>query len=514
MKDEQILTALTAKAISIRINGGSKEARYLAAYHSLSVLPAFIIVNDGQLVVDIHAGESKNEFKAAILRALSSGSSQPPMITSQTPNTYSSTTLQPSNYSVARPSALATTSSSAQASLDQSEPSRSNAYPGPAASTPPLCPSTSRSSDLDASSPTANNIDDHANMPSLRSLDVIPTADIPSNPIHSTATSSDSHGDQPSQTVQNLLADRRRKLEMDKKEKDAAEKTERRAKAEARKEAIVVAPDSAKAKQASYAVQQRKRQQEAKLERERVLRQIEHDKSERKTKEERRKAIAKADAEGTDGVGRLVDQQLASELNPPSSKKSGECAVQVRLFDGSTIRGRFPSYQTLRGNVRPWIDQTKSADIPYTFKQILTPMPNRTLTISEEEVSLQSLGFSPSATLVIIPVQGYAVAYSGGQGIVSKGATAGYNAICAGAGIITRAFGTFLGLGRTTALGELPNTHDATMQGNAEEDTAGTGLGATIRTLRDQRSYQDDQQLYNGNQVPSHALLSIHLKWH
>lgn len=506
MKDEQILTALTAKAISIRINGGSKEAQYLAAYHSVPVLPAFIIINDGQLVVDIHAGESKDQFKAAILRALSSRSSQPPRITSQTPNLDLSTTQHPSDYSVARPSVLATRSSSTQASLDhQSEPSRSDAYPGSAASPPPLRQSTSLNSDLDASSPTAGNIDENANMPPLRSQNVVPTVGVPSNSIHSMATSSASHGAQPSQTVQNLLADRRRKLEMDKKEKDAVEKAERRAKAEARKEAIVVAPDSAKVKQASYAAQQRKRQQEAKLERERILRQIEHDKSERKTKEERRKAIAKADAEEIDGVGRLVDQQLASELISTSSKNSGECAVQVRLFDGSTIRGRFPNDQTLRGNVRPWIDQTKSDDVPYIFKQILTPMPNRTLTISEEEGSLQSLGFSPSATLVIIPVQGYTVAYRGGQGIVSKGASAGYNVISAGAGIVTGAFGTFLGLGRATP-GELPNTHDATMQGNAEEDTTGIGSGTKIRTLRDQPTNQDDQQLYNGNQVLSHAL--------
>lgn len=514
MKDEQILTALKAKAISIRINGGSKEAQYLAAYHSVPALPAFIIINHGQLVVDIHAGESKDQFKAAVLRALSSRSSQPPTITSQTPNPDPSTIQQPSDYSVARLSALATTSSSAQASLDQSEPSWSDPYPGSAASPPPLCQPASLNSDLDASSPTASNTDDHTNMPPLRSQDMIPTGGVPSNPIYSMATSSASHGAQPSQTVQNLLADRRRKLEMDKKEKDAAEKAERRAKAEARKEAIVVAPDSAKAKQASYAAQQRKRQQEAKLERERILRQIEHDKSERKTKEERRKVIAKADAEGNDGVGRLVDQQLASELNSPSSKNSGECAVQVRLFDGSTIRGRFPSDQTLRGNVRPWIDQTKSDDIPYTFKQILTPMPNRTLTISEEEGSLQSLGLSPSATLVIIPVQGYTVAYSGGQGIVAKGASAGYNVISAGAGIVAGAFGTLLGLGRATAPGELPDTLSATMQGNAEEDTAGTESGTKIRTLRDQPSNQDDQQLYNGNQVPSYALFSIHLKCH
>ena len=313
--------------------------------------------------------------------------------------------------------------------------------------------------------------------------------------------SSASPGGQPSQTVQNLLADRRRRLEIDKKEKDATEKAERKAKAEARKEAMVVAPDSAKAKQATYAAQQRRRQQEAKLERERILKQIEHDKAERKEKEERRKAIAKAEAEGTDGAGGLVDQQLASEVNFPKATRSKECAVQVRLFDGSTVRSRFASDETLRGNVRPWIDQQKSDDVPYTFKLVLTPMPNRTLSISEEEDTLQTLGLTPSATLVIVPVQGYTAAYSGGQGIVLKGASAGYNVVSAGASIVTGALGTFLGLGRATAPGELPDAHDTTMQGNAEADATGTGSGINIRTLQDQRDVPDDHQLYNGNQV-------------
>ena len=332
-------------------------------------------------------------------------------------------------------------------------------------------------------------------MPMLRSQNVEPEAAIPTNLTQSVAPASPSPGSQPSQAVQNLLADRRRRLEIDKKEKDTAEKAERKSKAEARKEAMIMAPDSAKAKQATYAVQQKKRQQEAKLERERILRQIEHDKAERKEKEARRKAIAKTEAEGMDGAGGLVDQQLTSEVSSLKSTRSKECAMQIRLFDGSTIRSRFPSDQTLRGNVRQWVDHHKSDDVPYTFKHVLTPMPNRTLSISEEEETLQSLGLTPSATLVIVPVQGYTNAYNDGQGIVSKGASAGYNVVSAGAGIITGALGNFLGFGRATAPGDIPEAR------NDEADTTGVGSGINIRTLRDQRANQDDHQLYNGNQV-------------
>lgn len=502
LKDEQVTTALTAKAITLRINGGSQEAQHLAAYYPVPVLPAFFIISNGQLVLDLRAGEGKDQFKAAILKALSSRSPQPQSTTSSpTPNSDSSMTQHTSVQSVPRPSSLTTRSSSAHSSSDQPDTSHLATRPGSAASPPPSLQPTTLNSDPDTLSSTARNTASNRDMPQSRNQYMDRTAAVPSTAIQSTAPSSASPSSQPSQTVQNLLAERRRRLEIDKMEKDAAEKAERKAKAEARKEATVVAPDSAKAKQATYAAQQRKRQQEARVERERILRQIEHDKAERKEKEERRKAIAKAEAEGTDGAGGLVDQQLASEVNFPKNTKSKESAVQVRLFDGTTVRSRFPSDQTLRGNVRSWIDQQKLDDVPYTFKQVLTPMPNRTLSISEEEETLQSLGLTPSATLVIVPVQGYTAAYSGGEGIFSKGASAGYSVVAAGAGIVTGALGSFLGLGRATAPGEIPDAHDTMMQGTVEADATGTGSGINVRTLRDQRDDQDDHQLYNGNQV-------------
>lgn len=354
LKDEQITTALIAKAVTLRISGGSQEAQYLAAYYPVPVLPAFIVINNGQLALDLRAGEEKNEFKAAILRFLSSTSSQPQRTTLlPTPGSDPSETRHNSNETVSPTSRLATRSSSIHSSLDR--PNSSNAAASlRSAASPPSLQSTTPNSDPDTLSSTASNTADPTSIAPLRNRNADPTAAETSNAIQSMASSASAEG-QPSHAVQNLLADRRRRLETDKKEKDAAEKAERKAKAEARKEAMVVAPDSAKAKQATYAAQQRKRQQEAKLERDRILKQIEHDKAERKEKEERRKAIIKPEAEGNDGAGGLVDQQLASEVNFPKSTRSRDCAVQVRLFDGSTVRNRFPSDQTLRGNVRPWM---------------------------------------------------------------------------------------------------------------------------------------------------------------
>ena len=312
----------------------------------------------------------------------------------------------------------------------------------------------------------------------------------------STPPSSTPATPRPTSTVQALLAERRERLDRDKKDKEAAEKAEKRAKADARRDTLTTNPEPAKAKQASYAQEQRKRQQEAKLERERILREIEHDKAARREKEEQRKALVRVEAQGNDGAGGLVDQQLAQEAAQSRLISTKECALQVRLFDGSTIRQRFAFDQTLRSHVRPWIERQRSdGDTPYTFKQILTPKPNRTLSISEEEESLQSLGLTPSSTLVMVPVQGYTAAYTGEPGLLSRGISAGYNIVSAGAELIS---GTVTSLFSTAA----PQAEQAASNfEQSVQQARSSGSEINVRTLRDQLTDRDDHQLYNGNQV-------------
>ena len=273
----------------------------------------------------------------------------------------------------------------------------------------------------------------------------------------------------------------------------------------------------------SYAQQQRKRQQEAKAERERILKVIENDKLERREREERRKALAKAEAEAEanaereaeenddDGVGGLANQQLAKESTQSTTQHtpSRQCAVQVRLFDGGTIRSRFSFDATLRSNVRPWIDTHRSdGQIPYTFKQILAPQPNRAISISEEEESLQSLGLVPSATLVMLPVQGYTAAYASEAGLLSRGVSAAYNVVSGGVGLVTGTLGTFLGVGVGGSPSPSASNPDANKQSaphatssSRPTDAGTTNAGIRVRTLRDQRDDRDERQFYNGNQV-------------
>ena len=306
------------------------------------------------------------------------------------------------------------------------------------------------------------------------------------------------------------MADRRKRLEADKAAKDAAEKEKRKAVAQARHEAASAAPGSPVSKQASYAQEQRKRKQEAKQEKERILKAIENDKAERKEREAQRRALAKAEAAevaDADRASKLTDQKL-----PKTWGATQKCSLQIRLFDGTILRGKFEPQQTLNNDVRPWVtEQRTDGDTPYTFKQILTPLPNKTISISEEEESLQSMGLLPSATLVMVPVQNYMGAYPSEQGMVGKAFSVGYNAASASGSILKGAMGTMLGFGRTTPVTQgtgLSEARNDTSSGSDHRIASATARNsARFETLNRHQDGNEDHELYNGNQV----LETLHL---
>ncbi|MCJ1383258.1 hypothetical protein MMC17_006371 [Xylographa soralifera] len=306
--------------------------------------------------------------------------------------------------------------------------------------------------------------------------------------------------------VQRVLEERKRRLEIDQRHKAVAEKAQHLAKQEARRvEAEAAAPDSARAKQASHAQQQKKRRQELMQERERILSVIENDKVERKHKEALRKALVEAKTRDNDRADGLIAQQLTSEMSHSRPQTSPDCVLQVRLFEGTTIRSRFPPEQNIRDNVRKWIDEQRTdSDTPYTFRQVLAPKPNQAISISEEEQSLQSLGLTPSATLIMVPVQGYTAAYAANRGYLSEILAAGFNVISDGVSWIAGAMLTFLGIGAVET--NLPKSHGTTQA--PTEDTQ-VGSTSTIRTLRDQQKSKDSQHFYNGNQVGRIAFISV-----
>ncbi|PLB52370.1 hypothetical protein P170DRAFT_434137 [Aspergillus steynii IBT 23096] len=181
--------------------------------------------------------------------------------------------------------------------------------------------------------------------------------------------------------------------------------------------------------------------------------------------------------------------------------------LQVRLFDGSSVRSSFTPSQTIRSDVRPWVDSQLEEKRPYNLKHILTPLPNRTLTIAEEEQTLEELGLGSTANLVMVPINTYTEAYS------TSGASLPVRAVSSAYGIVSSVVGTATGLvgslfgyvqpappsqaAPSTGSSQTENTNAASA---ARPRPTGSG-GLNIRTLHDQRESRDDSQLYNGNQL-------------
>ena len=150
-----------------------------------------------------------------------------------------------------------------------------------------------------------------------------------------TATpSSSTHSKHSTQNpVQTLFTDRARKLETDKKGREATEKAQRKAKALAKKEATSLQQGAAMSKQAKYAAEEGERLKEEKMAKERVQKQIEVDKVERREREELRKEAVRA---GFDSHGSRTSKPL---VLPQSSRghSSGTKSIGSRRRDQSNI---------------------------------------------------------------------------------------------------------------------------------------------------------------------------------
>ncbi|KAF5570282.1 UBX7 UBX (ubiquitin regulatory X) domain-containing protein [Fusarium phyllophilum] len=282
-----------------------------------------------------------------------------------------------------------------------------------------------------------------------------------------------------SENVRRILAERAARLQAQKEENERKVKEERaRTKEKAKAEAEAgMDTDNARAHKQAEAV--RKKKQKDQEEKARILKRIEDDKAERRLRAEQREKQKLDNLKGGDVAASLVS---APETKLSSSSKSGAItALQVRLFDGSTLRNRFKTTAHLK-EVRQWVDENRGdGSLPYTFKQVLTPLPNKNIDETEEDKPLGDLGLFPSSTLVLIPVKKFTTAYNGSQGIVSR-------VIAFILGIFTWIFSLFGGGDERT--GPRGPTSDAP-----------TSSQERVQSFQNRRDQQRDQQLYNGNSL-------------
>lgn len=307
-------------------------------------------------------------------------------------------------------------------------------------------------------------------------------------------------------TQAQLLAEAERRRQVARKEREEIER-ERRRKEKGKMPASQNPKQDDAVKKASQ--QLADRQRKAREDKARVLKLIEDDKAERRARSERQRAERQ-----TSVVNEDASETIPGAVVAPSSstaRKHDQCAIQVRLFDGSTLRMRFPTKATVSQEVRRWIDENRTdGKDPYTFKIILTPLPNKTIDhATEEDQTLEELGLAPSSTLVLTPVDRHSSAYTsmnaGLTNPVSRFITAMLAMLVNILGGVTAALGGLGHVGMTaSSAGEGNHAgsshHD---QGDSHGQVAASGRDGSrrIKGFQNPDDEKRDHQLYNGNSV-------------
>ena len=454
MPRAEIPSVIQSKTVLLRLDYGTKEASFLSAFCPIDEAPTLVIIHNGTVVDKLEGNLEYKEWAQRLLKACGNDAQ----------------------------------------STDASEATQTHQPAVPAAA----------------------NTNDEA----IEGAAVTSGSSAPSLP----GVSSEH---QP-ENIQALLAERGQRLENERLRREGREKAERIARARAIREEQERAqsqtdkgkqraddPEGAKNKaRVDWMQQQAKRKNEAKEEKQRIMARIEADKRERKNREAERKQAASAIA------GEPLPSQSSTLPGSSSTKTpptSGTCALQVRLFDGSSIKGRFKHDSTLATAVREWIKETSpagGADIPFNFRQILTPHPSRTIEISEEGQTLSDVGLMPTATLVLVPVAGFTEAYSesGSGGILGSA----YGLVSGAFGLAGSALGYVTGFGSSsgsqsgegiymggTADEQEPSNVQGSRLANADSGTGQSGPSRIrVKTMAEQRAESEKgAEFYNGNSL-------------
>lgn len=464
------------KAVILRIDLGSKESDFLNAFCPIITAPTFVVISNGQVLEKLEAGTGKREFVERVSKALGLE------MNVMTLGDFHQMREAHGNRS---PEEIA--DAERMRSFQAAQASKHNADEGAQTA-------ESQTTTLGVATPSSTE-------------STAPAAG--SSSANSTQTPSEQL-QQEAATVTSLFPDRAQRLEVEKAKREAAEKAERTARANARRkeagEAHAASEGKGKGKsnesagkekaRRDWIVQQKQRKDEAKKERDRILSRIEADKMERKSRSQR--------------PSEAPSEPLPASVDAASRRTMGAggmCSLLIRLFDGSSIKGRFEPSATLAKAVREWIRETtteqgnaNAADIPFTFKQILAPQPSRSIEISEEHQTLSDLGLTPNATLVLAPINDYTEAYSGGgRGYMNTALNAAYSVVGATTNIISTAFSYVPGLGGAASTPVEPTGGDHDLS-----DSAASMGSIKVKTLADQRAEaavkQDKKaEFYNGN---------------
>jgi hypothetical protein len=399
----------------LRLEANTTEAGFLAAFCDISAVPTFVVINNGQLQLQLKRDVAQNDLINAVRKVL--GADPIPGSSPAQPSASEENTAQSNEH---------VTPSDAEDDLYGASESYVPASRTPAAAPPP----SAQAKGKQKATPTADS------SPSLSSVTAV------------------------QQAARDLL---------------------------------------------------RKKKQGEAEELSRIKARIEADRAARRAQAEARKAEREQE--------RSTAVQPQTQLRTTSSRGSQAKVVnlQVRLFDGRTIRSTFARTANLQDEVRNWVDEEFSklaADDPninnkkpppYFFRHILPPQPSRELSAGDESQTLGDIDLAPSATLVLVPVKEYTEAYSGGTGGVVGTATGlvggAFGLLSSTVGYVGSTLGSVIGYGSAPAESQTGQTM-ASSQAHASRQSASDPASVRVRTLADQRAREPrDRQFYNGNTV-------------
>lgn len=424
----QLSSLLAQKAVLLRLEAGSTEAGFLAAFSDLSEIPTFVVIHNGQLQIQLKSHVTKDEFINSIRRVL-------------------------------------------------------GASPIPGSNTAPTLP------------PQASTLDSSSNHNTAAAEDDLYGAEEPYTPTPAEPAAAPPHS--------------------------ANAKGKQRMTSAPTSKSTSSASTSKAQQEARDALRKKKKEEAEELAR--VKARIEADKAARKAEAEARRAEREKERNKEAQTSPPPHTSTTSSLKGSRAKHVN---LNVRLFDGRTIRSTFPREATLQGEVRKWVDSEFSklsqddANInhkqlpPYYFRHILAPQPSRELSAGDENQSLGDIDLAPSATLVLVPVKGYTEAYSGSEGGVVGAATGlvggAFGLLASTVGFVSNTIGSAIGYGSQGASSSSSSSQQ--QQRPSGGQTVGSrsnqepqhdtpnNPGFRVRTLADQRG-REPQQFYNGNQV-------------
>ncbi|KAF9148369.1 hypothetical protein BG015_009888 [Linnemannia schmuckeri] len=284
-----------------------------------------------------------------------------------------------------------------------------------------------------------------------------------------------------------------RKLKREKEEREAEKKRELDRRSSSK--TLTEAQKDLKEKQAKKLKDQIEKDKREELEyKKRVKQALEDDKARRKAERERAQAAITASAAQSSPLDspvvlpsdiRAQNSGLLQARNDAAPALAFESSrLNIRLFDGSSIRNTFKATDTLE-QVRDWINANQEGENAYNIVQLI---PSRTFT--DESKMLRDLELCPSATLVLKKTATSSSAYGGsGDGVVPSLIEYGWSALGLAGKLASSAYNTVSYYNPLSAANAIPPSSSTTGGGNSNSQSDHTSRSAADKKKDRETSY-------------------------